>query len=47
MKPTTLAAAVEIARNEFTKSPAIASVVVVLECGLSVSIDRSLRCTVA
>ena len=45
--PKTLEAAARIANAEFAANNMIASVVITLECGLAVSIDRAGRITVA
>lgn len=45
--PKTLADAIKTANADFAANSMIASVVVTLECGLSVSIDRSGRVTQA
>lgn len=45
--PKTLADAMKTANAEFAANPMIASVVITLECGLAVSIDRAGRITQA
>lgn len=47
MKPSTLEAARIIASAEFSKDPAIRSVTIELECGLTVEIDRNFVCRIA